>query len=250
MSNRCQFVRMRSLYLLLVALLAISGSYGVDRNNFKTCDQSGFCKRLRAFKPERSQYVADFSTQMLHDNMLFLDVNTVDTESEKKTVLFRYVLKVSALMDSTFRVEMEEVNPLYPRYITLLALKDTPIADNLKEVSKKDGKLTLENTKGHRVVITADPLKIEFLDKNGEVAVVFNENSQLQVEPLVSKQDRTDENGDIIPEEDGTWGENYKSHHDSKPRGNEAISLDIGFPDADHVYGEKIQMKIELNNTV
>ncbi|CAG9790048.1 unnamed protein product [Diatraea saccharalis] len=228
---------MKSLCLILVVLLALSGSFGVDRNNFKSCDQSGFCKRLRAFKPERSQYVADFSTQMLHDNMFFLDVNMVDLESEKRTVLFRYVLKVSGLVDNTFRVEMEEVNPLYPRYITLLALKDSPIGDNLKVISKKDGKLTLANTKGHRVVITADPLKIEFLDKNGEVAVVFNENSLMHVEPLVTKQERTDENGEIIPEEEGTWGENFKSHHDSKPRGNEAISLDIGFPDADHVYG-------------
>lgn len=78
---------MKTLGLLLVTLLAISGSFGVDRNNFKTCDQSGFCKRLRGLKPERSQYVADFSNAMLHDNMVFIDVNTVDLESEQRPVL-------------------------------------------------------------------------------------------------------------------------------------------------------------------
>lgn len=78
---------MKALSFLLVALLAISGSFGVDRNNFKTCDQSGFCKRLRAFKPERSQYIADFTNALIHENLIFVDVKTVDLESEQRTVL-------------------------------------------------------------------------------------------------------------------------------------------------------------------
>ncbi|KAL4706124.1 hypothetical protein ACJJTC_012923 [Scirpophaga incertulas] len=229
---------MKSLNLLVIAFLAITSCFAVDKNNFKSCDQSGFCKRLRPFKPEISQYVANLTTTSIFGNMLFLDVNTVDRESEKKTVLFRYVLKISSLVDNTFRVEMEESNPLYPRYVTQLALEDTPIGDEgLKKISSKDGKLVVANHNGLQVVITADPLKIEFLDKNGEVAVVLNENSQLLVEPLVAKHAKLNENGEEIPVEDGTWGENFKSHHDSKPRGNEAISLDIGFPDADNVYG-------------
>ncbi|KAL0859961.1 hypothetical protein ABMA27_010277 [Loxostege sticticalis] len=228
---------MKTLGLLLVGLLAISGSFGVDKNNFKSCDQSGFCKRLRAFKPEKSHYIVDFENVMIQDNLLFADVNAVDLESESKTVLFRYVLKISALVDSTFRVEMEEVNPLYPRFATMLALKDTPIADQLKQVSKKDGQLVVANSKGLKVVITADPLKIEFLDKEGEVAVVLNEQSQMLVEPLVQRA-KKEEGGDTVEvEEEGQWGENFKSHHDSKPRGNEAISLDVSFPDADQVYG-------------
>lgn len=33
------------------------------------------------------------------------------------------------------------------------------------------------------------------------------------------------------------WGENFKSHHDSKPRGPEAISFDVFLPGVRHVYG-------------
>lgn len=33
------------------------------------------------------------------------------------------------------------------------------------------------------------------------------------------------------------WEETFRSHKDSKPKGPEAISLDIAFPAADHVYG-------------
>lgn len=81
---------MKTLGLLLVGLLAISGSFGVDKNNFKSCDQSGFCKRLRAFKPEKSHYIVDFENVMIQDNLLFADVNAVDLESESKTVLVCY----------------------------------------------------------------------------------------------------------------------------------------------------------------
>lgn len=80
---------MKTLGLLLVATLAISGCYGVDRNNFKSCEQSGFCKRLRAIKPEKSQYALNLDTVIVHGNVLSAEVVTVDLESEKKTVLVR-----------------------------------------------------------------------------------------------------------------------------------------------------------------
>lgn len=35
----------------------------------------------------------------------------------------------------------------------------------------------------------------------------------------------------------GWWGETFLGHADSKPKGPEAISLDLGFPGAKHVYG-------------
>ncbi|XP_063898479.1 neutral alpha-glucosidase AB isoform X1 [Helicoverpa armigera] len=230
---------MKALGLLLVVVLALSGSDGVDKNNFKTCDQSGFCKRLRGFKPEKSQYTLNLDTVVVHGNALSAEVNTVDTTTQEKTVLWHYALRLSALSDGTFRVELDEADPLYPRYRTLLALKGEPKADGLKLVSNENGKLTVTNSQGHKVIITAEPLKLEFVNLAGDVAVVLNDNGQLVVEPLRVKKERIDdEDTNIVEvEEEGTWGENFKSHHDSKPRGNEAISLDISFPEADNVYG-------------
>lgn len=56
-------------------------------------------------------------------------------------------------------------------------------------------------------------------------------------------------------EDEGAWSENFKSHHDCKPRGNEAVSLDVAFPDANQVYGESRSMVqrisiIHVNNTL
>ncbi|KRT80427.1 glycoside hydrolase, partial [Oryctes borbonicus] len=43
--------------------------------------------------------------------------------------------------------------------------------------------------------------------------------------------------GDVPKEDPGAWEENFKSHHDSKPRGPEALSVDISFPGALRAYG-------------
>lgn len=78
---------MKTLIFPLVAFLAISGSFGVDRNVFKTCEQSGFCNRLRKFKPEKSQYALNLDTVIVHGNVLSAEVNTVDTSTDKKNIL-------------------------------------------------------------------------------------------------------------------------------------------------------------------
>ena len=38
-------------------------------------------------------------------------------------------------------------------------------------------------------------------------------------------------------EDPGAWEENFKSHHDSKPRGPEAVGVDVTFPGGLRVYG-------------
>lgn len=78
---------MKTWGLLLVTALALSGSYAVDKNNFKSCDQSGFCKRLRGFKPEKSQYTLNLDTVMVHGNVLSVEVNTIETSTPQRTTL-------------------------------------------------------------------------------------------------------------------------------------------------------------------
>lgn len=73
----------------LLLFIVISGCLAVDRNNFKSCDQSGFCKRLRPLKPEKSQYSLNLDSVIVHGNVLSAEVITVDTEGEKKNVLVR-----------------------------------------------------------------------------------------------------------------------------------------------------------------
>lgn len=88
----------------LAVLLAVYSSVAVDKNNFKSCDQSGFCKRLRAFKPERSPFVLNRDTVIVHGNVLSAEVNSVSVEDEKKTVLVRAKkIDTSFVLVSLFR---------------------------------------------------------------------------------------------------------------------------------------------------
>lgn len=236
------FYRMGTFAWSFIFCLTFYSSFAVDRNNFKTCDQSGFCKRLRAFSPNISPYDLNTESVRVVNNVLTADVFAVNPEVGAEKDKCKYILKLSALVDGTYRVELDEATPLYPRYRTQLALDGEPSPDSMKLLENKKGKITVVNSRGEKVVLTAEPLKIEFLDKSGNVAVVLNEKALLNVEHLRKKRekvaDHEEENAVIQQEEeDGMWGENFKSHHDSKLRGNEAISLDFSFPDADNVYG-------------
>lgn len=71
----------------VAVFLAIYGSFAVDKNNFKTCEQSGFCKRLRAYTPDKSHYVLNIDTVIVHGNVLTAEVFSVTTEAEKKNPL-------------------------------------------------------------------------------------------------------------------------------------------------------------------
>lgn len=62
----------------------------------------------------------------------------------------------------------------------------------------------------------------------GAPALVWNAGRHFQFEHLRAA-------GEGDPE--GWWAESFKSHHDSKPRGPEAISFDLSFPGVGHVYG-------------
>lgn len=92
---------------------------------------------------------------------------------------------------------------------------------------------------------TATKLKLRLDSSNTDVDLLFN-----PVQLIVSSNDqpfltwnynkhfmfehrREKQEGDP----DGWWEETFKSHHDSKPRGPEAISFDIQFHDFNHLYG-------------
>ena len=46
----------------LVLLLTLASVHSVDRSKFKSCDQSGFCKRGRAVQPGPSSYEVEAAT--------------------------------------------------------------------------------------------------------------------------------------------------------------------------------------------
>ena len=126
------------LSLVLVLICLINEANSVDRNNFKTCSQSGFCKyyiknfllnsnllinsfiqrRQRNYKPDVSPYVVKFDTLKLEKG--HVSAHVVNT---KNSILFS--LDLYLLKDSRFRFRFNELNPLKTRY----EVKDVIIDD-------------------------------------------------------------------------------------------------------------------------
>ncbi|KAF5287933.1 hypothetical protein FQA39_LY15603 [Lamprigera yunnana] len=209
--------------------------YAVDHSNFKTCDQSSFCRRLRGTKPEDRNYELNLSNLQISDN-------AVETEliNKKDDVTLKFVL--TALADNTFRIFVDEIKPLYPRYQVEGALNGEPQVARLELLDRNNEQITVKSGE-NKAVIKASPFKIEFYYGITLMAVV-NGRGLFTFEHLRNKKPERDAGqvdlGDQAPQEvedAGAWAENFKSHHDSKPRGPEAIGIDITFPEAHRAYG-------------
>ncbi|GAB0095795.1 neutral alpha-glucosidase AB [Sergentomyia squamirostris] len=226
---------------LLGLLFTLTG--GVDRNNFKTCDQSSFCRRCRKVEPGDTPYEVQLSTVKI-----FPDHVTADILNKINQHIF--TMKLTGLRGNKFHVEIDEKTPLKPRYRVTDALRGIPRTEPIS-VMKNEGEVVVESG-NNRAVILSSPFRIDFF--SGENLVVSaNGKGLMKFEHLRKKPEpaaQIEEQGEAAPEENnvekpkdaddddpGAWEENFKSHHDSKPKGPEAIALDFTFPQAEVLFG-------------
>uniref|UniRef100_A0A0B7B5Q4 Glycoside hydrolase family 31 N-terminal domain-containing protein n=1 Tax=Arion vulgaris TaxID=1028688 RepID=A0A0B7B5Q4_9EUPU len=249
---------MRQFSLVLGVLL--STCLGVHRENFRTCDQSGFCKRHRSLQPGRSSYVVQPSTLRISETSLMVDV--INTKNN-----VRFLLQGYGLINGIFRVKLVEAEPIRDRYeipigITLFA---EPVEEKLVYHGKKDGKLTF-SLGDNKMVININPLRLDFFIKDKPVASL-NALGLLKFEHSRTKQswlsslassffsllsqpfrETQKEGHDASQSVDGqqkkdeeegpdSWEETFKGFKDTKPNGPTSVGLDIAFLDFSYVYG-------------
>ncbi|XP_063691474.1 neutral alpha-glucosidase AB-like isoform X2 [Bolinopsis microptera] len=231
-----------SWWWLVSFLLLLSDA--VNRNNFKTCDQSGFCKRLRGMEENKSGYYVNPETinQVNSSSVTF----TVKHEMEKHahTVILR------VLKDSTIRLTAQEKEPVHPRYSPVDSLGEAPLQDQSCTLSKS-GQTATVSFSSHKAVLNYNPLRIDVYAQETLVASVnarglFHVETQL-LKPEVNEEEHQEgEEGENEEDDLGIsaeeiakmdWEESFNSHHDSNPRGPRAISLDVTFTGFDKLYG-------------
>lgn len=257
---------MRSLTILIVT---------VKHENFKTCDQSGFCKRNRQFadtaaaapKSWTSPYTIDPTTIKFANGELHATVvKTLNEDAEK----VQLPLTVTFLESGVARVSLDEAK----RQKGDITLRhDSKVRkERYNEAGKwalvgglkvADGAALSENAEDgytkvfygdgskHQAIIRHAPFGIEF-QRDGETQVKFNERGLLNLEhwrPKIEKpaeekkegeEEKADEQKQAEPagEDESTWwDESFGGNTDSKPRGPEAVALDITFPGYEHVFG-------------
>uniref|UniRef100_A0A672J3H4 Neutral alpha-glucosidase AB n=1 Tax=Salarias fasciatus TaxID=181472 RepID=A0A672J3H4_SALFA len=233
--------------LVLWLAVCLTGTWAVDRGNFKTCDQSAFCKRQRALKPGESPYRALLETMELTNTRLTLQLINDNNK-------VRLLLELYRLQGNITRVKINELKPLKPRYEVPDVLIREPPTEPLSILSQDENGVVLSlGAESQRVIISARPFRLDIME-GSDVLMSLNSRGLLAFEHLRMRKDTfsykvtstvasvwdnikrtTKEEEEKV--EDGMWEETFKSHSDGKPNGPSAISLDFSLPGVEHVYG-------------
>jgi alpha 1,3-glucosidase len=233
----------------------------VKHENFKTCSQSGFCRRNRAYADDASAkgtswsapYELEPSSIRFQDGQLQGTVIKTTNTNEK----VRLPLTVSFLESGVARVVLDEEKRIKGE----IELRHDSKAR--KERYNEAGKWTLvgglelsksatlnhESDAGFtkvlygpennfQAVIRHAPLEIQF-QREGETHVKLNDRGFLNLEHWRPKVDapKDEEDGKKAEDQSTWWEESFGGNIDSKPRGPESVGLDITFPSYEHVFG-------------
>uniref|UniRef100_A0A674NSA8 Glucosidase II alpha subunit n=1 Tax=Takifugu rubripes TaxID=31033 RepID=A0A674NSA8_TAKRU len=259
--------------MVLWLALCLTGTWAVEKSNFKTCDQSAFCKRQRALIPGESPYRALLETMELTNTRL-----TLQLINDKNKV--RLLLELYRLQGNMTRVKINELKPLKPRFEVPDVLVKEPTTEPMSLLSQDENGVVLSlGVESQRVILSARPFRLDIMEGR-EVLMSLNSRGLLAFEhlrirkdtfsykvtstvasvwdnvkrvfssalgsfclsfkllvtpfiPLLPKQTAKEDGKD----EEGMWEETFKTFVDSKPNGPTAISLDFSLPGVEHVYG-------------
>ncbi|XP_055910340.1 neutral alpha-glucosidase AB-like [Eupeodes corollae] len=213
-------MRLKLIVLILFTLYQCGS--GVDKSTFKTCSQSSFCRRTRKDLPGSSKFAVLPETLKTSDN--FVELDLINKANDHL-----FILKLEALEDNKFRVQIDEKNPLKPRHRVTDVLQDSVKSGNIN-VDTQDGPEIVFSWGENKAVLTNEPFRIDFYQKD-VLSVSVNAKRLMRFEHIRRKSDGEPTED---PEE---WEEMFGEFLDSKPNGPEAIALDFSFPQADVLFG-------------
>ncbi|XP_067119018.1 neutral alpha-glucosidase AB-like [Centruroides vittatus] len=242
--------------ILIITFLSLVTS--VDRSNFKTCDQSGFCRRNRNLTPGQSPY--------------YLQMNTIKTTASKiegnivngkNGVEFKFQL--SALVSNMLHIKINELKPLRPRFEPKEALIGEPPETNL-QITNQDSEGITATFGNNKAVVTANPFRIDVYT-NDQLVISVNPRGLMRFEhhrlkdqgkQVKNEGEESENNVEQPPQEEETpdawWEETFKGKTDSKPHGPSSVGMDFSFVGFEHVYGipehaDKFSLKTTVGST-
>lgn len=197
-------------------------------------------RRCRKVQPNNTPYIV--LPETIKNNSTILTAQLLNRNTD-----VNYILELTALKEHTFRLHINEEKPLRPRYEVTHALQGPPKHDKFDNVEVSSEQVVATMGK-NKAIIHFNPFRVD-LYANDKLKVSANARGLMRMEHLRTKTVKNTENkdeevvdtskpiGDGAEDDPGAWEENFKSHHDSKPKGPEAIAMDFSFPGADYTYG-------------
>lgn len=102
----------------------------------------------------------------------------------KDTGVF-YIIRLTGLADNTFRVWINEKNPLHPRYEALFALQSDPVPVKIKLIEQTKDYILI-GTETTKAKLFFDPLKIDFY-YDDELVISANARGLMRFEHIRPK---------------------------------------------------------------
>jgi alpha 1,3-glucosidase len=233
--------------LLLVSTPAVAFKAG----DFKTCSQSGFCRRGRALATRAKDNVDTWHSPYSVDaKSISLASDRASLTAAVKSALYpdiKFGLEVHVHEDGVVRVRMDEVGGLKKRYDEAskwaLAVEPSISAHTQWKVGASSARAIIGPKLGHEIVVEFKPLRV-VLNKNGKEQVVVNGRGLLHMEhyrdktveePKVESSEEGAETQEVLKanpnawfegdSDDAYWEETFGSWTDSKPKGMSGHSL-------------------------
>lgn len=184
--------------LLLLAIFLVLTCFPrpglmVKQADFKTCNQSGFCRRQRAYAD-----LVDITQN--HPSPYELVPGSIKVDEAKGTVSadlldsvrnIPFTFSIGLYEKNTARVQIKEAKPLRPRYNEAadftIATLPVPVPAHNSSSTKDEITVTFGKSGVNRLVVNSKPFRFEF-SVNGVPAVSFNERGYLYYEHSRSKQ--------------------------------------------------------------
>lgn len=241
----------------------------VKHENFKTCNQAGFCRRNRAYADDAQQlsstwqapYNLDPASITFQNGQLSAIVLKKVNEAEE----VRLPLTVTFLKSGTARFTLDEEKRQKgdielrhdskarkeryneaEKWAIVGGLEVSTGAAISSEADEGYTKVVYGSGGNFEAVIKHSPLAVEF-KRDGKTQVQFNERGLLNLEhwrPKIEKEKKEGEEAaaeepakEPTEDESTWWDESFGGNTDSKPRGPESVALDIIFPGYEHVFG-------------
>lgn len=247
----------------------------MKHENFKTCDQSGFCRRNRAYADQ----AATLGNSWTSPYSIISDSVRIDNGQVTGTIVKRLAeglgsapelpLKITFLQSGAARVTVDELKRQQKdielrhgsqarkeRYNEAsswaLVAENTPDKTAKGEKSEEETVVRYGPNNRYKAIISHAPFSVDFF-RDDEIQVNLNGKGLLNVEhwrPKIQKEEKETEEpkeGEAAAavqehveqgEDESTWWEEtFGGNIDSKPKGPESVGLDITFPGYEHVYG-------------
>lgn len=227
------------LWPIAISLSMVLVVSAVKREDFKSCAQSGFCTRNRAYADLASEtpdwespFRLDPASLQLEDGILTGDLIHTPTTSSSSApsggaLNAGYTLEVHLLDNDAVRVRMNERDPNRRRYdglqktVLIKPLISSTQYDQLAQDEKGLFTITYGSQRQNSARIRFAPFQIEFL-VDGISTLVLNEGGLLKIEAAQAQSDVTGTRTRTLLErrlEQGMWSERFKDNVDTKPRG-------------------------------